>query len=391
MRELEKRDYQERIIGKTVKAFLEDDYRSILIESPTGSGKTVVALCALKKMKEARPDLSFGWVAMRRKLLAQARQENERIGVEDIQFISMFEKNPPKCDVIVTDEAQHDSAATCADLHKIMQAKYSLGLTATPFRTDRVKLAYEKIIRDCGVRFLIEEGYLAPFSQYIIPEWSPEEIAKQLIATPEQWGKSVVYFKNSDLCWELQSRLQEGGVTSAVMLGSHSMERRESTFDGFDDGRIQVLINVHLLTEGFDSPDLRTVWVRDSVKLPTMQMAGRSLRKDPNNPDKVAQIVQSDKTIWPYPKCVNVKPDKQFIWREEEWRSLDPSERVEEMMRSVQQMIMSKPRILPQYLTNAGMRIAYLRINSDGEIKTNKSTSKTSSLLTLEDAMEEDE
>jgi intein/homing endonuclease len=263
--------------------------------------------------------------------------------------------------------------------------------TATPFRTDRVKLAYEKIIRDCGVRFLIEEGYLAPFSQYVIPEWSPEEIAKQLILTPERWGKSVVYFKNSELCWDLQARLQAGGITSAVMLGSHSMERRETAFDGFDTGKIQVLINVHLLTEGFDSPDLQTVWVRDSVKLPTMQMAGRSLRKDPDNPNKVAQIVQSDKTTWPYPKCVNVKPDKQFIWRDEEWRSLDPSERVEEMMRQVQQMILTKPRFLPAYLTNPNKRIASMRIEENGSIKYNQSTSRANGMLTLEDAMEDDD
>lgn len=383
---LEPRDYQARIISKVCNSFLTD-YSSVLLESPTGSGKTSMGLVSLKLLKDAIPDITFGWVAMRRKLLQQAEEENERIGVEDIQFVSMFERDPPTCDLIITDEAQHDAASTCAALHEKMGAKWALGLTATPFRTDRIKLSYEKIIRDCGVKFLIEQGYLAPFNQYAIPSWDPLHVADQIAADPQRWGKSVVFFREQWLCHQLQALLSQRGVTSAVMLGSDSHEEREKVFDGFDDGSIQVLINIQLLTEGFDCPDLKTVWVRDSGKLCTMQMAGRVLRKFG---DKVAQIVQSAETRWPYPKCVNVKPNRQFIWQDEDWRSIDPSTKVEEVMKKVQDKVLSKPIMLPGYLSG-GLRVQSVRMGKDGSVKvlTTRNTNPDSRYLSYEE-LEED-
>jgi superfamily II DNA or RNA helicase len=181
---IEQREYQIRIIDKTYTAFVDQNYKSVLIESPCGSGKTVMGLIALHRLSERFPGIRFGWVAMRRKLLQQAEKENERIGVKDIYFVSMFDKNPPEADVLITDEAQHDAADTCLALHHNMKAKYFLGLTATPFRTDKIKLAFEKIISDCGVRYLIEQGYLSNFDQYIIPEWTPEFVAQRYLEDP---------------------------------------------------------------------------------------------------------------------------------------------------------------------------------------------------------------
>ena len=54
-----------------------------------------------------------------------------------------------------------------------------------------------------------------------------------------------------------------------------------------------------VLTEGFDDPSLRTVWVRPSGKGPTIQMAGRVLRKFG---DTVKQVVQCRQTRHPFVK-----------------------------------------------------------------------------------------
>src|SRR6476660_3948341 len=89
------RPYQQRIVAKAVDLFCNHDLRSILIDSPTGSGKTVIALLIARALQD-RLGIRVGWVAMRRNLLAQAQAENEskRIGVE-AQFLSMFDKEPP--------------------------------------------------------------------------------------------------------------------------------------------------------------------------------------------------------------------------------------------------------------------------------------------------------
>ena len=255
---LEPRDYQARIIAKAFDAFVNSKFQSILIESPTGSGKTAIGLI-LCKLLEEKFGYSFGWVAMRRKLLLQAAKENDRIGVKKIRFISMFDKNPPKFDFMISDEGHHDAAATMANLHQTSGSRLSLMLTATPYRTDRIKLSFDKIINDCGVRFLIEKGYLSQFERLVIPDWLPATVSERFLQDRERWGKSVIYMKNKDLCHETQERLMAGGVKAAVMLGSQSNDERNELFERFEDGDLQALINVYLLSEGFDCPALNTV------------------------------------------------------------------------------------------------------------------------------------
>jgi superfamily II DNA or RNA helicase len=103
---VEPRPYQTRIIDKVVSMFLgthcngagevEPAARSVMIESPTGSGKTLMGLFVAKVLQQ-QTGVRVGWVAMRRNLLQQADAENrdKGIGVDSIRFISMFEKDPP--------------------------------------------------------------------------------------------------------------------------------------------------------------------------------------------------------------------------------------------------------------------------------------------------------
>src|SRR5262249_40228101 len=134
------RPYQQRIVSKAFDLFANKGLRSILIDSPTGSGKTVMALLIRRALQDA-PRGPLGWGAMRRYLLDQARAENEnrRIGV-DAAYISMFDREPPtNLDMLIVDEAQHDAASSMAHLHQVIRPRFILGLSATPFRADRVK------------------------------------------------------------------------------------------------------------------------------------------------------------------------------------------------------------------------------------------------------------
>ena len=98
---------RERIVQKVSSMFLgryqngageiEETLRSVLIESPTGSGKTCMGHLVAKTLQQHILDLVVGWVAIRRNLLSQAEHENEKLGinVENIHYVSMFDKEPP--------------------------------------------------------------------------------------------------------------------------------------------------------------------------------------------------------------------------------------------------------------------------------------------------------
>ena len=56
----------------------------------------------------------------------------------------MFDRDPPTgLDLLVVDEAQHDAAQSMAVLHQRIRPRFILGLSATPFRADRVKLCFD--------------------------------------------------------------------------------------------------------------------------------------------------------------------------------------------------------------------------------------------------------
>jgi superfamily II DNA or RNA helicase len=268
-------------------------------------------------------------------------------------------------DLLITDEGHHSAARTCAELYVKTGAKLTLGLSGTSFRTDRVQLCYEKIISDYGVRFLIEEGYLSQYDQYAIPKWTVQTVAHRFLDDPEKWGKSVIFMPTQEQCYDLQNILLNNGIMADVILGTDSETRREEIYNSFESGESQVIINVYLLSEGFDCPDLKSVWVRDSCKLATIQMAGRVLRKDPGYEGKIAQIIQSEQTPFPYTKVA--KPRMQHIY-DNGWLSLEPGQNVNKIMHLVRKKILTKEVILPSYLTNKTNRITSISVEN-GRIK----------------------
>lgn len=344
---LETRDYQVRIIDKAITAY-HDGLDSILIVSPTGSGKTYMSYMIAKKMQEQHPELRIIFSAMRRKLLQQAKEANEIFKIQNIQYISMFDKNPPECDLLISDEYHHTGADTCITFRNKTKNKYELGLTGTPIRTDKIKLSCQKVITDCGVRFLIEKGYLSPFEYYTIPEYNLAHIAKLYTENTQKWGKSIFFVHTMDECYQLAQYIKQAGAYCEVMHCKMKEAEQDNILEKFETGEVQALINIDLLVEGFDSPALETVWIRDNAKLPTEQMAGRVLRKDPKNPAKIAKIIQSNNT--PYIFSKTAKPLKECIYTNNKWLDLKPGPQIQTVIRNVQNRLLGKQIILPNYL-----------------------------------------
>ena len=352
--DVQPRSYQSRIIESAVQMFAgvklgRDDRmmpaaKSVLIESPTGSGKTVMGL-ATAALLQRSTGARVGWVAMRRNLLAQAEAENlaRGFGVR-MHPISMFEKNPPMVDLLVVDEAQHDAATSMANLHSQIRPTWTLGLSATPYRTDRIKLCFDQVIRDAGIATLINDGYLSAYHHYTIPEHTPQRIAKLLISDPLRWGKSLVFFHRRSECDLLYLLLRQANISCEVVTASSNRERQ---IEDFAAGRVRVLINMAILTEGFDCPELQTVFCRPSGKGCTIQMAGRVLRTCHQVPFK--QIVQCQKT--PHPMLRTAMAAEQYLWTDDGWRSIRANKRLDEMTHAARRRVAKAEVKLPKLVS----------------------------------------
>ena len=354
------RPYQSRIVNRVVDMFTgayrngagetEPAARSVMIESPTGSGKSCMGLLIAKAL-QTHTGVRVGWCAMRRNLLDQVQAENRRHGINvDLQIVSMFEKNPPSAiELLIVDECQHDAASSMAHLHNVIQPKWILGLTATPFRCDRVKLCFDKVVRDTGIHQLIQDGYLSGFNHYTIPSWDAEQLASHYGAEPERWGKSIFFFHTLSECFALQQSLRSHGIVSEVVTGTSD---RDTQLDAFRNGDVRVLINCMVLTEGFDDPTLQTVWVRPSAKGPTIQMAGRALRKCDGLP--VKQIVQCKQTPHPFIKTAHCR--QQYLWQSGEWRTLQVNPLLNFCSNNVRRVMAQTKIDLPSYLKRTSER-----------------------------------
>jgi superfamily II DNA or RNA helicase len=169
--------------------------------------------------------------------------------------------------LLVIDEGQHDAASSMSHLHNVIQPKWTLALTATPFRTDSVTLCFDKVVKDAGIHQLIQDGYLSEFDHYTIPKWDVPLLADFYCAEPQRWGKSIFFFHTQDECRHLNRLLRSRGIASDIVTGSSD---RDAQLTAFRKGDLQVLVNCMVLTEGFDDPSLQTVWIRPSAKGPTI-------------------------------------------------------------------------------------------------------------------------
>ncbi len=367
---IEPRSYQQRIISSALKMFagtwlgrdrhLAPAAASVLIESPTGSGKTVMGLSTAALLQRAT-GCRVGWVAMRRNLLSQAAEENHRRGFHvEMEMISMFDRDPPQVELLVVDEAQHDAATSMANLHSQIQPRWTLGLSATPYRSDRIKLCFDQVIRDAGISQLIADGYLSPYRHFTIAEYTPEIVAGMLMDEPDKWGQSLVFFHTREQCARCESMLRERNIPCDVVTASTN---REAQLAAFERGVTRVLINMAILTEGFDCPALKTVFCRPSGKGCTIQMAGRVLRKCAGIPMK--QIVQCRRT--PHPMLKTAMAAEQFLWTPDGWRSIKANEQLDALTHAARQTIAHTNVQLPKLVSMHRSRSPrWLRRSEDG-------------------------
>jgi superfamily II DNA or RNA helicase len=105
--------------------------------------------------------------------------------------------------------------------------------------------------------------------------------------------KTIVYCSSIETSKNTVKAFQEAGVAAAHLDGATPKYERQRVVEEFRKGKIKLLSNVDLFGEGFDVPDCEAVVLLRPTKSLTLhvQQSMRSMRYDPNNPDKVAIIL----------------------------------------------------------------------------------------------------
>lgn len=300
---MEDRPYQEIAITRTERAWSEGA-RSVCLVAPPGSGKTYMG----SRLVGERRSL---WITHRVELVEQAATElrllhgasnvgyvfapgsTPRIRVASIQEL-LANEWPRDVDLAVLDETHHYVAEQWISAPKEYLQKPLLGLTATPERYDGRPLGdiFEHLVVAAQYSELIEAGHLVS-ARVFQPE---ENLGSDLCMDPlEAWAlcsegaQGFAFLARVASSEKFALRARKKGVRAEHLEHETPALERSDMMSRFGQGRIDLLSNVFILTEGVNVPEARVALLARGFSYPgaLRQATGRVLRAAPGKPDGI--------------------------------------------------------------------------------------------------------
>ena len=298
------------------------------LSAATGSGKTVVGLNLIAQRRQPTvvvvhtKDLAFQWIQRIEQFLgipedqvgligAGKKKIGERITVALVQTLyRCTDQIAPHTGHLVVDECHRAPSRTFTEAVTAFDCRYMLGLSATPWRRDKLsklifwhlgdvhhevdKVQLEEnghiLKADVVVRLTSFEPYFDPVNDYsrMLSELTADDARNRLIASDVEKevrsGKGVclVLSDRKKHCETLQGILRyKLNVHSDLLTGDLNDDARKDVLDRLNNGQVKVLIATgQLIGEGFDCPDLSTLFMATPIRFSgrVMQYLGRILR-----------------------------------------------------------------------------------------------------------------
>ena len=313
--------------------------KSVMLQMPTGTGKTRLFVSIVNDILSCRmhdgiiPSVLL--MVHRKELVNQIAETLASYGLEygiiqagteesrfcHIQVASVQSLvrrlqrwGRIRFEFVIIDEAHHTPSPTYMKILDTFSDSKLLGVTATPHRLDYWGFAhiFDKLIVSPDPMEFIKSGFLSNYDYYSVPPECPivdeinaipiekgdfaedslirlldcGSIRSQVVDSYMKYGcgkKAIVYTinkaHNKHLCEEYQKR----GINAVTIDCDTPQSERKQLLDEFKKGKIQIICNVNILSEGFDCPDVEVVQItRPTYSLSMyLQQVGRGLRVFP--------------------------------------------------------------------------------------------------------------
>lgn len=358
-----------------VRQSMRNGNRRVLMQLPTGGGKTLVASEILKQTSDNGYRSIF--LADRRKLIDQT---GEKLGAYNVDHgIIMAGRRPdfhapvqvasiqtlysraikrevmtlPDVQLVVVDEAHKSLGNQYSELiNEHYPDAFVLGLTATPVRADGRGLGemYDDLVLGPSVNTLVDDGFLVPMRYYAPSkpdmayletimdkrkgDYNEAKLGKymekneyligdvvkhyQRIADGQQ---AVVFASSVRHSIYLAEAFNKAGITAEHIDGTTYHLERQRIYEDVHSGKTKVLTNCAVLIEGWDEPQISVaILARPTKSVATyLQMAGRVLRPFPNKDEAI--LIDHSGAV----------QELGFVHEDRPW-SLDASETINDRM-----------------------------------------------------------
>jgi len=314
---------------EAVASMIERDFGTL--SAPTGSGKTVMALYIIAQRRQPAliivhtKELLHQWIDRISSFIGIPKDEigiigdgkkiiGEKVTVSLIQSLfKCADEVAPHIGHLIVDECHRTPSRTFTEAVTTFDSKYMLGLSATPWRRDKLsKLIFwhigdvqhqvdtESLVESGDILkadVIIRETDFRPFhdasEEYskMLSELTEDTERNSLIASDvaEQakngGGVCIVLSDRKSHCDAIKTILSDDhGLTADVLTGDVSNTKRQEMVERLNSGGIKVLIATgQLIGEGFDCKNLSTLFLATPVKFDgrVLQYLGRVLRPAP--------------------------------------------------------------------------------------------------------------
>jgi len=340
------RPRQKTFVERSVRAL--DEHGNTLGVAPTGAGKTIMLSGVVGRML-AENDAKACVLAHRDELTAQnvlkfakvnpaistsivdSRTKSWRGRTAFAMVPTLARKANldamPALDLLVVDEAHHVAADSYRRIIDRAQDRNPdvrvFGVTATPNRGDKKGLrpVFSNVADQISIGELIASGHLVPPRTFVI-DVGTQEALKSVRKTVDDFDmkavdaimntapiteavirhwrekagdrQTVVFCSTVDHARNVRDAFVADGIRAEMVWGDMPTAERRSVLRSFEKGDTQVIVNVAVLTEGWDhQPTSCVVLLRPSSYKSTMiQMVGRGLRTV--EPEVFPGVVKTD-------------------------------------------------------------------------------------------------
>jgi len=326
--------YQKDIIKRAISA-----KGNILIQAPTGSGKTLIAEEIVKFHKDSNKKSLF--LAPKINLLEQTASAFKNLNPQIIHgsnkkdidlnahsFVSTIQTISRRAeflssmdfDYIIFDEMHYGAKGKMQEIIKSVHKGKIIGLSATPYDEEGKLLTenFDVIIDDYDTKYMVENEYLVNIKSYEsftpnlkgvktkIGDWDlneldfrfnkPEIVNKIVSATKDilkKRDKTIVFCINISHAEAVCKAYKKVGLRSEVTHSNIPKENQKKILEEFKNGDTKVLISVDQLTTGFDVPQTDTIVIARPTQSQNLykQIVGRALRLSPQTNKKEAVLL----------------------------------------------------------------------------------------------------
>lgn len=281
--------YQQELVDKARQSLAKGNH-SVLLVSPAGSGKSVIIAEITRLAIEKGGHVMF--MVHRKELVDQIidtfLKDDIDLSHTTVMTVGKIKRRLgklPTPTLIITDETHHSLAKTYQDIYNWYDNVPRLGFSATPWRLSGkgLKNVYDDMVEGPSVQWLIDNSYLADYTMYGYKSGddsqlkksstgdytgrSMDDYAKTIIRGDviKTWRekanerKTIVYCHAVWFSKQVAQAFNDAGIKAAHVDSKTPSGERSKIMVDFKAGKIMVLCNCDLISEGFNVPDCSCV------------------------------------------------------------------------------------------------------------------------------------